>query len=301
MIKKIILFIALIFVISGCGIDIKKDAQNLNIKYENKVDNTFYSMFAEMEKVDDWSPELAAIGEKYKNQLLSIAQEIEKEETPEGVIAYKTAFKEYCLAEAEVLRLASNQISAPESKQAEIEKLALTAIDNVPQKYYEAQNEYAKIITGKPATVLGVNGKNYLAYTVSNVDFIVTDITTKNEIGSNPHLKKKPIGKFLLVKVFVRNNQKDAITVDSNNFKIVDNEKREYSVSTEGQTTYYMENDTGSKGFFTQLNPNMGTEFVFVFDVPQNLRVAKLQARGGFSGKAVTIPLRKVIIQRIEE
>lgn len=144
-----------------------------------------------------------------------------------------------------------------------------------------------------PTKVLGINGVNYIAYNSSDVDIAITNVRTTNTIGTNPYLKKKAMGKFVLVDVFVNNNQKDAITVDSNSFKIIDNQKREYSHSVEGETALHMEKGN-SKGFLTKINPGMGTTFTFVYDVPGNLETntANLEARGGFSGSKVVIPLK---------
>ena len=49
-----------------------------------------------------------------------------------------------------------------------------------------------------------------------------------------------------------------------------------------------------TKGFLTKLNPGMGTTFTFVYDVPGNLDIntANLEARGGFVGSKIVIPLK---------
>ena len=144
-----------------------------------------------------------------------------------------------------------------------------------------------------PTKLLGINGVNYIAYTSSDVDIAITNVSTAATIGSNPYLKKKAMGKFVLVDVFVNNNQKDAITVDSNSFKIIDNQKREFSHSIEGETALQMEKGD-HKGFLTKMNPGMGTTFTFVFDVPGNidLNTSSLEARGGFAGSKIVIPLK---------
>ncbi|MBQ8700519.1 MAG: DUF4352 domain-containing protein [Acidaminococcaceae bacterium] len=144
-----------------------------------------------------------------------------------------------------------------------------------------------------PTKVLGINGVNYIAYNSSDVDIAITNLTTAKSIGSNPYFKKKAMGKFVLVDVFINNNQKDAITVDSSSFKILDNQKREFSKSVEGETALQMEKGD-NKGFLTQLNPGMNTTFTFVYDVPENLdlNTANLEARGGFGGSKVVIPLK---------
>jgi len=43
------------------------------------------------------------------------------------------------------------------------------------------------------------------------------------------------MGKFVIVDMFVNNNHKDTITVDSNSFKIIVDPEREISKSVEGE------------------------------------------------------------------
>ena len=162
----------------------------------------------------------------------------------------------------------------------------------------------AKIIKGKPAIVMGVDGVNYLAYSASKVDIAITKVREgEGAIGSNPFLQQEPMGKFVIVSAYVKNNQKDAITVDFNSFKLIDNDGREYSSSPEGHVALAMEQGSKAKGMMTRLNPNMGTAFSFVFDVPKELSLfdVAFQARGGMTGDSVRIPLRPIKIDTIKE
>ena len=54
----------------------------------------------------------------------------------------------------------------------------------------------------------------------------------------NEYSQETAQGVFKIVELSIENNQKDAITVDSNNFKLVDNKGREFSYPTHGQTAY---------------------------------------------------------------
>lgn len=160
---------------------------------------------------------------------------------------------------------------------------------------YEVENEYSKVLTGKPVKIMQVNDKKVTAVTVSDVEFGLCSIETEKDIYINDYYHRKPLGKFLIVTVGIRNNQKDAVVIDSNLFKLIDYQNREFSVSTEGQTAVNMRDDN-IKGFLTQLNPGMGTDFKFVFDVPTDSMAFDyvLSAKGGFSGKKIAIPLEVI-------
>lgn len=275
-------------------------------KYINAYNQTWLEIRNE-EKPKDWSQELVQKAEKYKNKFEVIKKNIENEKISKKGEPYKASLLQYFNNEIELFDLGIKEIKykldKKSEKEKEIEERANKIFENKNQFFYELENEYSKVINGKPATVMGVNGANYLAYTASNVDMAVIEGRWQTDaIGSNPYLKKKPIGMFAIFKVFVKNNQKDAITVDSNSFKLVDNQKREYSVSHEAETALQMENGD-TKGFLTQLNPGMATDFTFVFDVPQELNRynTKLVATGGFSGKKVEMPIYPVKISQVKQ
>lgn len=71
----------------------------------------------------------------------------------------------------------------------------------------------------------------------SNVKISVWNVKTTDSVG-NEYSKETAQGVFKIVELSIENNQKDAITVDSNSFKLVDNKGREFSYSTHGQTAY---------------------------------------------------------------
>ena len=105
------------------------------------------------------------------------------------------------------------------------------------------------------------------------------------------------MGQFAIVKVIVANEQKDAITVDSNSFELVDFKGRVYSSSPRAQIAYDIENQ-GNDSFLAQLNPGMLHKFVYVFDVPTHFNefTLNLRARGGFTGNKVVMPLTKITV-----
>lgn len=124
----------------------------------------------------------------------------------------------------------------------------------------------------------------------SNVGIAVIDVNTTDNIG-NDFSNEKAQGQFVVVKLAISNGQKDAITVDSNSFKLMDDKDREFSASTEGMTALQMSNGN-AKGFLTTVNPGIVTDVTFVFDVPKDVQGLKLKARGGFTGKEITLPLQ---------
>lgn len=163
---------------------------------------------------------------------------------------------------------------------------------NRAKSKFDYLNEYEKITTGKGLPVMNTNIGQLYAYMVSDVVFTVTDVSESDYIG-NGYFGKQPQGKFILVKVISFNNQKDAVTIDSNLFKLINANNQEYSTSVEGMTAMNLSNGN-AEGFLQQVNPGMSIEATYVFDVPANSKIAdyKLQARGGMTGDKVTMPLK---------
>lgn len=132
----------------------------------------------------------------------------------------------------------------------------------------------------------------------SNVGVAIYGIEETGVIGGRFH-KEQAQGKFVIVSVVVSNGQKDAITVDANSFKLVTKDGIEYSHSTEGQTALAMENNGKMDSFLKKINPGMTTSARIPFDIPQdkNLSDLQLEARGGFSGSKMLLPL---MVQKVE-
>lgn len=294
----------------GCGgPDIKKEVQTLNQKYSAELtDKMFLEEAKKAKDAKDWSEELAKVANESKLKFEANAKNIEAEKVSKNVDSYKNALKERNILYAHFFDLGEQQVrlklaNKPDSEIEKLVKQAEEFWDKIKQNYYEIENEYSKIMTGKPASVMGVNGVNYLAYTASNVDMAVIEGRWQTDaVGSNPYLQKKPLGMFIIIKVFVKNNQKDAITVDSNSFKLVDDQNREFSASHEALLALQAEKGE-SKGFLTQLNPGMGTDFTFVYDVPMELNQynTKLVARGGFAGKKIALPISPIKITQVKQ
>lgn len=309
--KKIaaLCLVLLAVVLTGCGgePDGKKEIKAMHEKYIHEYNQVFLESRT-AGKSKDWSQEIIQKAEKCKNKIEAIEKNIENEKVPKKAEAYKTSLKKYYSNTASFLGAAANEIrykleNKPAKEREAIRTQAKEGYENSSQLFYELENEYSKAINGRPASVMGVNDVNYLAYTASDVNIAVIEAKMeKGAVGSNPYLQKKPLGVFMIFKIFVKNNQKDAITVDTHSFKLVDNQKREFSSSKEAELA--LRADLGdTKGVLTQLNPGMGTDFTVIFDVPPELNRynTQLVAQGGFTGKAVTMPIYPVKIKQVKQ
>lgn len=298
---------AMCVLLSACGgPSPKEEAKILNDKYygDKGAYTVLLNEFSKKPEPEDWSKELYDQMSEFSKKKKGIDTQLINEKVSKEVEPFKNAMVAENNQSSHVFELGILELKAKleNKKIPEVENLDSKVLySEMDQKRYERLNEYNKIYNGKPLPVIGINGKNYRAYSVSDVTLAVIESDSKKEIGKNPYMKKKALGKFIVIKVFVKNNQKDAITVDSNSFKLIDSQKREFSVSTEGQTAIQME-DNNIKGFLTKLNPGMSTDFKFVFDVPENMRIGEfeLQGKGGFSGEKILMDTKPLIIKTVK-
>lgn len=132
----------------------------------------------------------------------------------------------------------------------------------------------------------------------SDVGIAVYGIDETGVLGNQYH-QEQAQGKFVIVSVVINNGQKDAITVDANSFKLVTKDGIEYSHSTEAQTALALENNGKMDSFLKQINPGMTVSAKIPFDIPKDKNISDLQleARGGFSGQKMLLPL---IVQKAE-
>lgn len=168
---------------------------------------------------------------------------------------------------------------------------ARKVLHNINKHIFDYENEYSKITTGKGLPVFNTPIGQLYAEEASNVLFTITNVSEAKTVGSG-YFQKAAQGKFIIVKVMISNNQKDAITVDSNSFVLIDSQSRKFSTSVEGMTAVQI-SENHTKGFLTKLNPGMVIDSTFVYDVPTNLKISdfELEARGGMTGDKVKMPL----------
>ncbi|NOU75598.1 DUF4352 domain-containing protein [Paenibacillus sp. LMG 31458] len=120
----------------------------------------------------------------------------------------------------------------------------------------------------------------------SDVKITVISTETKAEIGDNQILKAKAQGVFKVIELTVANNQKDAIILDSNSFKLIDDQNREFSSSTEAEHVAFGPDKTI---LLKKLNPGLSITGLLAFDVPKDAKGFYLQAQGGMLGKKIKL------------
>ncbi|QWI52534.1 DUF4352 domain-containing protein [Bacillus mycoides] len=122
----------------------------------------------------------------------------------------------------------------------------------------------------------------------SKVKIAVGSVESIDSVGGE-YLKEKAQGVFKVVEITITNNQKDAITIDANSFKLVDNQDREFKYSTQAQMAFDVGNGGSSDFFLKQLNPGLSQTGKVIFDVPADAQGLVLKARGGMMGKEIKL------------
>jgi hypothetical protein len=122
----------------------------------------------------------------------------------------------------------------------------------------------------------------------SDVTIKVNGVETKSQLGDQ-FSNAKAQGVFKIVNLSVTNGQKDAITLDANSFKLVDNKGREFTYSTDGQTALETSSGSNMDFFLKQLNPGLTQTGKIVFDVPADAKGLVLKATGGMTGEEITL------------
>lgn len=122
----------------------------------------------------------------------------------------------------------------------------------------------------------------------SKVKIAVGSVESIDSVGGE-YLNEKAQGVFKVVEISITNNQKDAITVDANSFKLMDNQDREFTYSTQAQTAYDIGNGGKTDFFLKQLNPGLTQTGKIIFDVPADAQGLVLKARGGMMGKEIKL------------
>lgn len=124
----------------------------------------------------------------------------------------------------------------------------------------------------------------------SNVKIAVGSVETLESVGTE-HINEKAQGIFKVVELTLTNNQKDAITLSSNSFKLEDNQGREFSPNSAAQIKLNVANGGDSKFLLEKLNPGLSQTGKIVFDVPKDVQGLVLKARGGMTGKEIKLKI----------
>lgn len=101
-------------------------------------------------------------------------------------------------------------------------------------------------------------------------------------------------GLFKVIYIVASNHQKDAVTLDANSFKLIDDKGREFSHSVHADTALQMK---GRKTLFLeQINPGITMGGYVAFDVPKDAHIIKMEFRGGMSGKKGDVPFKVMMV-----
>lgn len=123
----------------------------------------------------------------------------------------------------------------------------------------------------------------------SDVKIAVLGLEEKDNVG-NEYVKENAQGIFKIIEVSITNNQKDAITIDSNSFKLIDDKGREFTYSVEGQSSFDIA--TGNESLFLKsLNPGLTLKSKIIFDVPKDATGLYLKTQGGMMGKEIKLKI----------
>ena len=189
----------------------------------------------------------------------------------------------------QAIQAARNQqkiIEEQRKKDADVSKKAAVARQDSAKPLNTSNKEPEK---PRNEASINHNGIEYRAYVSSNVIISILSINTTKNISTG-FSNTQASGIFKIVKIGAVNNQKDAITLDINSFKLIDNQGREFSVSSEASTAIMMRGDEGF--FLKQINPGIGVSGLVAFEVPNDAQIIKMRARGGMTGKPIDIPFR---------
>ncbi|EJR37249.1 DUF4352 domain-containing protein [Bacillus mycoides] len=182
-----------------------------------------------------------------------------------------------CLVLAMILIPTKDKEEKPKAK--ETTQQASTEVKEEPKKEKVKKEQPKK---EEPKKELSKEGES------SKVKIAVGSVESVDSVGGE-YLNEKAQGVFKVVEISITNNQKDAITVDANSFKLMDNQDREFTYSTQAQTAYDIGNGGKSDFFLKQLNPGLTQTGKIIFDVPADAQGLVLKARGGMMGKEIKL------------
>ncbi|MBD8069379.1 DUF4352 domain-containing protein [Bacillus sp. PS06] len=132
--------------------------------------------------------------------------------------------------------------------------------------------------------------------TVADVGFTVNGIEETSEINSGNEFIENATtsGKFIIADITVENGKKEALTINSNYFKLVSADDVEYEATTDGTVMMAM-GDAMNDFFLTQVNPGLSKGGKVVFEVPADLNIAEARLHcqtGAFGTESIQISLK---------
>ncbi|HEX8550172.1 MAG TPA: DUF4352 domain-containing protein [Abditibacteriaceae bacterium] len=126
--------------------------------------------------------------------------------------------------------------------------------------------------------------------TVDEVDYVVVETERMPAIGST-----QADGMFYVLRVGAYNNAKETHSAITVGMKLVDDQEREFTPSSDGGFALAMSGDDSAKPFTAQLQPGTVKRFTLVYDAPADAKGLKLKIPAGtFSmGGSATIAVPK--------
>jgi hypothetical protein len=107
--------------------------------------------------------------------------------------------------------------------------------------------------------------------------------SSKTTIGENEFLQKKTADKYIVINLSIKNLDKEARTLDTSMFKLIDTAGLEYEPMADADL--YV-NDSGNMLFLAKINPGLTKTANVVFEVPKDSKNFKLQADSGIGWEA---------------
>lgn len=131
---------------------------------------------------------------------------------------------------------------------------------------------------------------------IADVSFTVNSIEETKEISSGNEFIESAVteGKYVILEVTVKNEKKEALTINSSYFKLITLEGVVYEPNTDGKVMMAMMDEEDF--FLQQVNPGLSKTGKVVFEVGEDLdlNTAVLQGQTGFWGtESVEISLKQ--------
>ncbi len=147
----------------------------------------------------------------------------------------------------------------------------------------KVEEEIVEVGIGTPATIADVS------FTVNSVEE-TKKISSGNEFIDDVETE----GKFLIIDITIKNDKKEAITINSSYFKLITSDNVEYDPNTDGAVMMAMMDEDDF--FLQQVNPGLSKTGKVIFEVGADLELNSLILRGqtGFWGtETVEISLKQ--------
>lgn len=108
-------------------------------------------------------------------------------------------------------------------------------------------------------------------FKVGKLSYTVTDVNTRQLVGTNRYLREEADGEFVLVDIEITNEGQESTTISNSHLTLADSQERSYSVDSDAFAA--VENSFT----FEQLDPGLSKEGILVYDTPPRQEGRKLK------------------------